>query len=250
MLHNILCTLVYGQYKCSLSRFPVDFVNENLHFISIFAATLGGNVGLAVTQIFNLIIMCQWGMRQTAELENQMTSVERVIEYTDLKSEPSLESLEKYRPPEKWPERGTIHFNGLSMKYSENSNNVLKEVTLRIESKEKIGVVGRTGAGKSSIIQALFRLAVNDGVVTIDGIDIASMGLHDLRSKISIIPQDPILFSGNMRNNLDPFEEKTDDEIWNALAQVRISSLNFNRDSIADKTKLIVLSTGGIEASG
>lgn len=186
----------------------------------MFADTLGGNVGLAITQIFNLIIMCQWGMRQTAELENQMTSVERVIEYTDLKSEPPLESLEKYRPPEKWPERGIIMFDGLSMKYSENSNNVLKEVSLRIESKEKIGVVGRTGAGKSSIIQALFRLAVNDGLITIDGVDIASMGLHDLRSKISIIPQDPILFSGNMRSNLDPFEEKTDDEIWNALAQV------------------------------
>lgn len=150
-----------------------------------------------------------------------MTSVERVIEYTDLKSEPSLESLEKYRPPEKWPECGIIQFDRLSMKYSDNSNYVLKEVTLRIEAKEKIGVVGRTGAGKSSIIQALFRLAVNDGVITIDGIDTASMGLHDLRSKISIIPQDPILFSGNMRNNLDPFEEKTDDEIWNALAQVR-----------------------------
>lgn len=86
-------------------------------------------------------------MRQTAELENQMTSVERVIEYTDLKSEPALESLEKYRPPEKWPECGIIQFDGLSMRYSENSNTVLKDVTLRIESKEKIGVVGRTGAG-------------------------------------------------------------------------------------------------------
>lgn len=127
---------------------PADYNCINLHFISIFTDTLGGNVGLAITQIFNLIIMCQWGMRQTAELENQMTSVERVIEYTDLKSEPALESLEKYRPPEKWPERGIIQFNGLSMKYSENSNNVLNDVTLRIESKEKIGVVGRTGAGK------------------------------------------------------------------------------------------------------
>lgn len=180
--------------------------------------------------------MCQWGMRQTAELENQMTSVERVIEYTDLKSEPPLESLEKYRPPEKWPERGIIQFDGLSMKYSENSNNVLNEVTLRIESREKIGVVGRTGAGKSSIIQALFRLAVNDGVITIDGVDTASMGLHDLRSKISIIPQDPILFSGNMRNNLDPFEEKTDDEIWNALAQVIVARNNYFPNKLLNRT--------------
>lgn len=115
----------------------------------MFADTLGGNVGLAITQIFNLIIMCQWGMRQTAELENQMTSVERVIEYTDLKSEPPLESLEKHRPPEKWPESGIIQFDRLSMKYSEDGNNVLKDITLRIESKEKIGVVGRTGAGKT-----------------------------------------------------------------------------------------------------
>ncbi|KAJ6637207.1 putative multidrug resistance-associated protein lethal [Pseudolycoriella hygida] len=196
-----------------------------LSFLLLGNDTLGGNVGLAITQIFNLIIMCQWGMRQTAELENQMTSVERVIEYADLKSEPPLESLEKYRPPENWPERGIIQFNGLSMKYSENSNNVLNEITIRIESTEKIGVVGRTGAGKSSIIQALFRLALNDGVITIDGVDTASMGLHDLRSKISIIPQDPILFSGNMRNNLDPFEDKTDDEIWNALAQVELKQV-------------------------
>lgn len=123
-------------------------MNRNLHFISIFVDTLGGNVGLAITQIFNLIIMCQWGMRQTAELENQMTSVERVIEYTDLKSEPALESLEKYRPPDKWPERGIIQFADLSMKYSENSNFVLKNLTVRIESADKIGVVGRTGAGK------------------------------------------------------------------------------------------------------
>lgn len=181
---------------------------------------MGGNVGLAITQIFNLIIMCQWGMRQTAELENQMTSVERINEYANMKPEPPLESIPKNRPPERWPQNGAVRFNGLSMKYAENSTCVLRDLTFSIEPKEKIGIVGRTGAGKSSIIQAMFRLAINEGAVEIDDIDTATLGLHDLRSKISIIPQDPILFSGNMRNNLDPFEEKSDDDIWNALAQV------------------------------
>lgn len=186
----------------------------------MFSDTLGGNVGLAITQIFNLIIMCQWGMRQTAELENQMTSVERVNEYANMPSEPPLESNFKHRPPNGWPTNGALRFNALSMKYSENSNYVLKELSFNIEPKEKIGIVGRTGAGKSSIIQAMFRLAINEGVIEIDGLDTASLGLHDLRNKISIIPQDPILFSGNMRNNLDPFEEKSDEEIWNSLGQV------------------------------
>lgn len=151
-----------------------------------------------------------------------MTSVERINEYANMKPEPPLESIPKNRPAERWPQNGAVRFNGLSMKYSANSDCVLRDLTFSIQPKEKIGIVGRTGAGKSSIIQAMFRLANNEGVVEIDGIDTATLGLHDLRSKISIIPQDPILFSGNMRNNLDPFEEKSDDEIWNALAQVNL----------------------------
>lgn len=164
--------------------------------------------------------MCQWGMRQTAELENQMTSVERINEYATLPCEPALKTVPKYRPSLKWPTNGQIKFNNLSMKYSENRNYVLKNLDFTIESCEKIGIVGRTGAGKSSIIQALFRLAYNEGDIEIDGINISTLGLHDLRSKISIIPQDPILFSGTMRTNLDPFEDICDDDIWNALAQV------------------------------
>lgn len=89
---------------------------------------------------------------------------------------------------------------------------------------EKIGIVGRTGAGKSSIIQAIFRLADLNGVIVIDGIETNNLGLHDLRNRISIIPQDPVLFSGTLRYNLDPFDERSDDELWSALADVRINS--------------------------
>lgn len=169
--------------------------------------------------------MCQWGMRQTSELENQMTSVERVFEYTKLETEPPLESDEKQKPDSSWPKDGAISFEGLSLRYSVNDCLVLKDVNLQILPGEKIGIVGRTGAGKSSIIQALFRLAHNEGRIVVDGVDIATLGLHELRQKISIIPQDPILFSGTMRDNLDPFNQKTDDELWRALALVSYAML-------------------------
>lgn len=154
-----------------------------------------------------------------------MTSVERVDEYSNLEPEPPTESEPKYRPAKNWPVAGDIRFNSLSMRYTKSSDFVLRELSFDIKHREKIGIVGRTGAGKSSIIQALFRLAHNEGSIIIDGLDTSNLGLHDLRSKISIIPQEPILFSGNMRSNLDPFEEKSDADIWSALAQVELKKV-------------------------
>lgn len=199
--------------------------NGVLHLIysSSKLGTASGNMGLAVTQIFSLMTMCQWGMRQTSEVENQMTSVERVVEYSQLEPEATLESIDKQKSPDnQWPPNGSITFEKLSLRYSRNGANVLKNLNLQIKPSEKIGIVGRTGAGKSSIIQALFRLAHNEGKIIIDNVDISNIGLHELRQKISIIPQDPILFSGTMRDNLDPFNQKTDDELWRALALVSI----------------------------
>lgn len=196
-----------------------------LSFLIVGSENAGGQIGLAITQIFNLITMCQWGMRQTAELENQMTSVERVNEYANLKSEPALESVADKKPPKEWPQNGAIRFDELTMRYTETSTCVLRGLSFDIQSREKIGIVGRTGAGKSSIIQALFRLAHNEGHVFIDGHSTGDLGLHDLRSKISIIPQDPVLFSGTMRSNLDPFGENGDDNIWVALEQVELGAV-------------------------
>lgn len=187
---------------------------------------IGGSVGLAITQIINLIIMSRWGMRQTAELENNMTSVERVMEYIGLEPETqndnnnNISVIFESNIADDWPKNGAIEFVNLSMRYSEHSDAILKSLNLRINPCETIGIVGRTGAGKSSIIQAIFRLAQNDGIIRIDGIDISNISLECLRKRISIIPQDPILFSGTLRNNLDPFHEKSDDELWNALDQV------------------------------
>lgn len=167
-----------------------------------------------------MIGMCQYGMRQTAEVESQMTSVERITEYIHLPSEPALESQPKYCPPNDWPSNGEIILKDLSFRYSDNGNYILKNLNVRINANEKIGICGRTGAGKSSIVQAIFRLAELSGEIIIDGIATNRLGLHDLRKRISIIPQDPVLFSGTLRFNLDPFDEHTDRSMWNALEQV------------------------------
>lgn len=177
---------------------------------------------MAITQILGILTTIQWGMRQTAELENNMTSVERVMEYINLKPENDSQTYEEKKPNfTEWTKKGEIEFRNLSLRYSEDSNRTLKSLNLKIRSGEKIGICGRTGAGKSSIIQAIFRLAHNEGVIKIDAIDISTVPLEKLRKNISIIPQESILFSGTMRDNLDPFHEKTDDELWSALDQVR-----------------------------
>ncbi|XP_025073873.1 probable multidrug resistance-associated protein lethal(2)03659 [Pogonomyrmex barbatus] len=184
-----------------------------------------GYVGLAITQSIGLTGMFQWGMRQSAELENQMTSVERVLEYSKVDSEPPLESAPGKKPKAEWPPEGRIEFKGVYLRYAPLEPPVLKNLNFVIYPREKIGIVGRTGAGKSSLIQALFRLADVDGVIDIDGIDTSQIGLHDLRSKISIIPQEPFLFSGSLRRNLDPFDSYTDDPLWRALDEVELKEM-------------------------
>ncbi|CAH0406117.1 unnamed protein product [Chilo suppressalis] len=181
-------------------------------------------VGLAITQSISLTGIFQWGMRQSAEMENQMTSVERVMEYTKLPQEPALRSEQHKKPPHNWPEEGAINFDNISLKYTPDGNYVLHKLQINIRPQEKIGIVGRTGAGKSSIIQALFRLAYLEGSIFIDGVDIMSIGLHDLREKISIIPQEPVLFSGTMRKNLDPFDEYPDEVLLRALENVELQT--------------------------
>ncbi|XP_054728886.1 probable multidrug resistance-associated protein lethal(2)03659 [Anastrepha obliqua] len=191
-------------------------------FLIIEKDFYSGDVGLAITQSMTLVIMCQWGVRQTAEMENNMTSVERVMEYVELPPEPPLETDPSLKLLETWPSSGEVQFRDLVLRYVEQGEPVLKGLNFSINSKEKIGIVGRTGAGKSSIIQAIFRLALNEGSILIDGIDINTLGLHDLRSRISIIPQDPVLFSGTLRYNLDPLAEKADEELWRALEDVKL----------------------------
>ncbi|KAK4317272.1 hypothetical protein Pmani_011632 [Petrolisthes manimaculis] len=183
---------------------------------------LGGDIGLAISSAMLLSGMFQWGVRQSAEVENQMTSVERVLEYSSLESEAPLETDKDKTPKADWPKHGVITFNDVSLQYNKDDPPVLKNLNFSIKEKEKVGIVGRTGAGKSSMLTSLFRLTEPTGTITIDDLNINQLGLHDVRKNISIIPQDPTLFSGTMRKNLDPFTQYTDDQLWRALEEVQL----------------------------
>ncbi|KAF8422979.1 P-loop containing nucleoside triphosphate hydrolase protein [Tirmania nivea] len=175
--------------------------------------------GVVLSCILQIAMMIQWMIRQLAEVENAMNATERVHYYgTELPSEAPLYTNATVHLRPTWPETGKIDFQSVSMRYRPSLPLVLNGIDLSIAGGERIGVVGRTGAGKSSMMSALFRLVeLSSGKILIDGTDIHTLGLHDLRKKLAIIPQDPTLFRGTVRSNLDPFEEHTDAELWDAL---------------------------------
>nr|CAD7444730.1 unnamed protein product [Timema bartmani] len=191
-----------------------------------------GDVGLAITQSIGLVGILQWGICQSAELENQMTSVERVLEFSNLPSEPPLQSEPGKSPPEDWPSQGSITFNKVYLSYNAMETAVLKNLNFNILPSEKVGIVGRTGAGKSSLISALFRTADIEGHILIDGVNICDIGLHDLRGHISIIPQEPVLFSGTLKQNLDPFDEFSEDVLRKTLDEVELKEIHQGPSSI------------------
>jgi ATP-binding cassette subfamily C (CFTR/MRP) protein 1 len=179
--------------------------------------------GLVLSYILTIVQMIQFTVRQLAEVENNMNSTERIHHYgTELEEEAPLH-MGEVRPT--WPEHGEIVFNDVQMRYRDGLPLVLKGLDMHVRAGERIGVVGRTGAGKSSIMSALFRLQeLSGGSIVVDGLDIGKIGLHDLRSKLAIIPQDPTLFKGTIRSNLDPFHEHSDLELWSALRQANLVS--------------------------
>nr|CAD7267878.1 unnamed protein product [Timema shepardi] len=206
---------------------------------------IGANVGLALNQISSISILLQLGMKQATEVSNNMMSVERILEYTHLEEEPSLESTLESKPADDWPREGTIRLEHVFLRYVETEPAILHDLNFTIMPKEKVGIVGRTGAGKSSLITALFRLATVEGSIIIDGVDTKDIGLQDLRSRISIIPQDPVLFSGTLRRNLDLFGKYLDADLWKALEEVELKGL-FQHSSEGLETKV---TEGGVNFS-
>lgn len=205
----------------------LDFTGNLLIFVvAILAVTSRFNVnpsttGLVLSYTMQVTGMIGWMVRQFAEVENNMNATERVHHYgTRLEVEADFESTTP--PPPTWPSQGEIIFKDVNMAYREGLPLVLKGLNLHIKAGERVGIVGRTGAGKSSILAALYRMSeLSSGSIIVDGIDTASIGLHELRSKLSIIPQDPVLFAGTVRSNLDPNNEYNDHDIWQSLLKTR-----------------------------
>ncbi|XP_068923158.1 ATP-binding cassette sub-family C member 2 [Petaurus breviceps papuanus] len=183
----------------------------------IYRSNLQGDiVGLVLSNALNITQTLNWLVRMTSELETNIVAVERINEYIKVKNEARW--ITEKRPPRDWPSKGEIQFTNYEVRYRPELDLTLHGITCNIKSMEKVGVVGRTGAGKSSLTNCLFRiLEAAGGQITIDGLDIATIGLHDLRNKLTIIPQDPILFTGTLRMNLDPFNKYLDEEVWKAL---------------------------------
>ena len=156
-------------------------------------------------------------------VENLMISIERISEYISLPSE--HDKSNKVAAPKDWPSSGHIKFNQVSLTYDENLPDVLRSISLDINSTEKIGIVGLTGAGKSTFFETLFRMYQPEGMIQIDGVDISTLILFDLRIRLTIIPQEPVLFSGTVRFNLDPLGTREDSELWKALELVNLKSV-------------------------
>ena len=181
-----------------------------------------GMVGLAMSYALQITTSLNWIVRQTVEVETNIVSVERVLEYARLPSE-APDRISKRRPKISWPAQGAVDFNHYSARYRSGLDLVLKDIDVHIRSHEKIGVVGRTGAGKSSLTLALFRIIEPDaGNISIDDLNTSTIGLYDLRGRLAIIPQDAALFQGTVRDNLDPGHVHDDTELWSVLGESNV----------------------------
>jgi len=177
--------------------------------------------GVSLTYALSLTGVLNWMVRQSAEVEGQIVAIERIVEYSELPQEGAGLAIES--PPQGWPSKGEIVIKNVKMRYRENLDLVLKGISVTIHPKEKIGIVGRTGSGKSSILLALLRMVeATEGTIHIDGVDITKIGLSQLRSRLAIIPQDPTLFIGTIRSNLDPFVQFSDKQLWEVLDDIHL----------------------------
>ncbi|XP_078680321.1 ATP-binding cassette sub-family C member 9-like isoform X2 [Branchiostoma floridae x Branchiostoma belcheri] len=194
--------------------------------VAVYSDLPVGLVGLALTYALMVSTYLNWGVRNIADIEMQMDAVHMVSTFSEMPIEPYRKAEGNVEPHREWPGRGEIVLEHLSTRYAPDLPAVLKEVDLRIKPGENVGICGKTGSGKSSLSMALFRMIDNfQGKIVIDGIDIADVPLSTLRSRLTIIPQDPILFSGTIRFNLDPAGQYNDKELWDAVEIAQLKPL-------------------------
>ncbi|XP_038050343.1 multidrug resistance-associated protein 5-like isoform X2 [Patiria miniata] len=253
-MQGLVTIRAYGQERRFTSRFE-ELLDVNSHMLLMFtmaprwvavrmdvmAAVLVGMLALLVLLSKDTLLstalaamalyqsvavsggLLQEVVVSCTQTESSFISVERMLEYIEKTPSEAEARIQSTQPDESWPTSGDLKMQQVKMRYRPNLPLVLKGITCHIRPREKIGIVGRTGSGKSSLGVSLFRLVENAaGEILLDGVDIASLGLHDLRSKLSIIPQDPVLFAGTVRFNLDPLNQHSDDELWAALEKTYI----------------------------
>ncbi|KAJ4953538.1 hypothetical protein NE237_030370 [Protea cynaroides] len=206
---ELLCATVLSSSALAMALFP--------------PGTFGsGFVGMALSYGLSLNISLVFSIQNQCMLANYIISVERLNQYMHIPSE-APEVIQENQPPPTWPSVGKVEIHDLQIRYRPDTPLVISGISCTFEGGHKIGIVGRTGSGKTTLISALFRLVEpTDGKIIIDNLDISMIGLHDLRSRIGIIPQDPTLFKGTLRYNLDPLSQHNDNEIWEVLRKCQL----------------------------
>ena len=190
---------------------------------------LTGVTGFALVYVLDTVTKCTFAVRQFSEVEHFMTSVERVKTYTCIESEPGYAAINTL-PPTSWPKDGALRFTNVSLRYYPGGPQVLRNLSFDIKGKTRLGIVGRTGDGKSSLVAALLRMPEPEGDIFIDGVSIKEIKLQEARRCISVLSQTPVLFSGLLRKNLDPLDKYRDEELWNALEDVDLKEFVENLD--------------------
>nr|CAD7400512.1 unnamed protein product [Timema poppensis] len=208
----------------------LEMIGNCIIFFASLFAVLGretmnpGTVGLSISYALQITQTLNWLVRMTSDVETNIVAVERIQEYAEHTQEAPWENP-NCPVPEQWPETGKVEFRAYEARYREGLDLVLRGISFTVQGGEKVGIVGRTGAGKSSLTLGLFRIIeAAGGSIHIDGMDISRLGLHALRSRLTIIPQDPVLFSGTLRQNLDPFGRLSDEDVWAALEHAHLKA--------------------------
>lgn len=218
---EIIGTMILCSSALLLVLLPKNIIQPEFVGLSL-------SYGLALNGCLFYLVYC------ICQIEQSMVAVERILQYCRIPSEAPLE-LQNKLPEKGWPIQGSISVEHLQLRYLPNAPLVLKDITFSVNGGEKLGIVGRTGSGKSSLVLAFFRILEPDaGKITIDGIDISTVGLNDLRSKLNIISQEPTLFEGTIRDNLDPLGVHTDEEIWKSLEKCLLADVISQKEEKLD----------------
>ncbi|KAH8917874.1 P-loop containing nucleoside triphosphate hydrolase protein [Atractiella rhizophila] len=222
MHYNLWAGQRWVQIRFELAGLVAVFVGTAL---TIHGEVSPGFAAMVITSAVSLAASTEGVMKSFADVEVNFNAVERIQELQTIPSEPPT-VVDTRRPPAWWPsDKGGIEIEELRVSYATDTPEVLKGISVSIGAKEKVGVVGRTGSGKSTLASVLMRaMEPLGGRILIDGIDITSIGTHDLRNQITLIPQDPAIFSGTIRSNIDPFEAHSDEECWSAIERVQLTS--------------------------